>query len=130
MRTGQKLVLTKTTLEEHFHFFLLWMCCCVCHSARTPLNGWLPDTILMVQCLVGVDADQPVSLRSHRLEVPSRDRGCLLLGVKRTLLLASNNHGALTICLHAGGKPASVSGGLGLGGGGCNGDSWNQKSSS
>jgi len=41
-----------------------------------------------------------------------------------------DNHGALTICLHAGGKPASVSAGFGLGGGGCSVDSWNQKSSS
>jgi hypothetical protein len=45
-----------------------------------------------------------------------------------------DNHGALTICLHAGGKPASVSAGFGLGGikggGGCSVDSLNQKSSS
>ena len=45
-----------------------------------------------------------------------------------------DNHAALTICLHAGGKPASVSAGFGLGGikggGGCSVDSLNQKSSS
>ena len=39
-------------------------------------------------------------------------------------------HGALTICLHAGGNPASVKTGLGLRGGGCSVDSLNQKSSS
>jgi hypothetical protein len=47
---------------------------------------------------------------------------------------ASDNHGALTICLHAGDKPASVSTGFGLGGikggGGRSVDSLNQKSSS
>jgi hypothetical protein len=47
---------------------------------------------------------------------------------------ARDNHGALTICSHAGGKPASVSAGSGLGGikggGGCSVDSLNQKSSS
>ena len=47
---------------------------------------------------------------------------------------ARDNHGALTICLHAGGKPASVSAGFcsgGIkGGGGCSVDSLNQKSSS
>jgi hypothetical protein len=42
----------------------------------------------------------------------------------------NDNHGALTIRLHAGGKPASVSAGFGLGGGGCSVDSLNQKSSS
>src|SRR5262245_4411252 len=41
-----------------------------------------------------------------------------------------DNHGALTICLHAGGNPASVKTGLGLRGGGCSVDSLNQKSSS
>ena len=42
-----------------------------------------------------------------------------------------DNHGALTICLHSGGKPASVSAGFGLGGvAGCNVESLNQKSSS
>jgi len=45
-------------------------------------------------------------------------------------LQTSDDHGALTICLHAGGKPASVSAGFGLGGGGCSVDSLNQKSSS
>jgi hypothetical protein len=30
-----------------------------------------------------------------------------------------DNHGALTICLHAGGNPASVKAGFGLRGGGC-----------
>src|ERR1700722_13954929 len=40
------------------------------------------------------------------------------------------SHGALTICLHAGGNPASVKAGLGLLGGGCSVDSLNQKSSS
>ena len=50
--------------------------------------------------------------------------------LRRTLVLTSENHGALTICLHAGGKPASVSGGFGLEGGGCKDDSLNQKSSS
>src|SRR5712671_5230664 len=39
-----------------------------------------------------------------------------------------DNHGALTICLHAGGNPASVKAGLGLLGGGCSVDSLNQKS--
>jgi hypothetical protein len=39
-------------------------------------------------------------------------------------------HGALTICLHAGGNPASVKSGFGLPGGGCSVDSLNQKSSS
>jgi len=47
---------------------------------------------------------------------------------------ASDNHGALTICLHAGDKPASVSTGFGLGGikggGGRSVDSLSQKSSS
>jgi hypothetical protein len=47
---------------------------------------------------------------------------------------ARDNHGALTICLHAGGKPASVSAGFASGGikgdGGCSVDSLNQKSSS
>jgi hypothetical protein len=38
-------------------------------------------------------------------------------------------YGARTICLHSDGKPASVSGGFGLRGGGCNVDSLNQKSS-
>ena len=42
----------------------------------------------------------------------------------------SDNHGALTICLHAGGKLASVNAGFGLRGGGCSVDSLNQKSSS
>ena len=37
------------------------------------------------------------------------------------------NHGALTICLHAAGKPASVRTGLGLLGGGCSFDSVNQE---
>jgi hypothetical protein len=41
-----------------------------------------------------------------------------------------DNHGALTICLHAGGNPASVKTGLGLLGGGCSVDSLNQRSSS
>jgi hypothetical protein len=41
-----------------------------------------------------------------------------------------DNHGALTICLHAGGNLASVKTGLGLLGGGCSVDSLNQKSSS
>ena len=41
-----------------------------------------------------------------------------------------DNHGALTICLHAGGNLASVKTGLGLRGGGCSVDSLNQKSSS
>src|SRR5262249_38822964 len=41
-----------------------------------------------------------------------------------------DNHGALTICLHTGGNPASVKTGLGLRGGGCSFDSLNQKSSS
>jgi len=41
-----------------------------------------------------------------------------------------DNHGALTICLHAGGNPASVKTGFGLLGGGCSVDSLNQKSSS
>ena len=42
-----------------------------------------------------------------------------------------DNHGALTICLHSGGKSASVSAGFGLGGvAGCNVESLNQKSSS
>jgi hypothetical protein len=41
-----------------------------------------------------------------------------------------DNHGALTICLHAGGNPASVKTGLGLRGGGRSVDSLNQKSSS
>jgi hypothetical protein len=49
---------------------------------------------------------------------------------KPTALVAFDNHGALTICLHAAGKPASVSSGFGLDGGGCNVDSLNQKSSS
>jgi hypothetical protein len=40
------------------------------------------------------------------------------------------NQGALTICLHAGGNPASVKTGFGLLGGGCSVDSLNQKSSS
>jgi hypothetical protein len=47
---------------------------------------------------------------------------------------ARDNHGALTISLHAGGKPDSVSAGSGLGGikdgSGCSVDSLNQKSSS
>jgi hypothetical protein len=38
-------------------------------------------------------------------------------------------YGARTICLHSDGKPASVSGGFGLRGGGCSVDSLNQKSS-
>jgi len=46
------------------------------------------------------------------------------------IALASDNHGALTICLHAGGKLSSVNGGFGLLGGGCSVDSLNQKSSS
>ena len=38
-----------------------------------------------------------------------------------------DNHGALTICLHSGGKSASVSAGFGLGGvAGCNVESLNQ----
>jgi len=41
-----------------------------------------------------------------------------------------DNHGALTICLHAEGSPASVKAGFGLRGGGCSVDSLNQKSSS
>jgi len=41
-----------------------------------------------------------------------------------------DNHGALTICLHAGGNPASVKTGFGLLGSGCSVDSLNQKSSS
>ena len=41
-----------------------------------------------------------------------------------------DSHGALTICLHAGGNPASVSAGFGLDGGGCSVVSLNQKSSS
>src|SRR5215472_1212356 len=41
-----------------------------------------------------------------------------------------DNHGALTIGLHAGGNPASVKTGFGLLGGGCSVDSLNQKSSS
>ena len=41
-----------------------------------------------------------------------------------------DNHGALTICLHAGGNPASVKTGLGLRCRGCSVDSLNQKSSS
>ena len=41
-----------------------------------------------------------------------------------------DNHGALTICLHAGGNPASVKTGFGLRGVGCSVDSLNQKSSS
>ena len=45
--------------------------------------------------------------------------------------LSCDNHGALTICLHSGGKSASVSAGFGLGGvAGCNVESLNQKSSS
>jgi hypothetical protein len=40
------------------------------------------------------------------------------------------NHGALTICLHAGGNPASVKTGFGLRGGGCSVDSLNQNPSS
>jgi hypothetical protein len=63
-----------------------------------------------------------------RVETGDRAQQCLLSAIKRKL--ASDNHGALTICLHAGGKPASVSGGFGLGGGGCSVDSLNQKSSS
>src|SRR5215469_11381441 len=51
-------------------------------------------------------------------------------GGKADITSGSDNHGALTICLHAGGKPASVSGGFGLNGGGCNFGSLNQKSSS
>jgi len=35
----------------------------------------------------------------------------------------ADDHGALTICLHAGGNPASVKTGLGLLGGGCRVDS-------
>src|SRR5262249_19499661 len=41
-----------------------------------------------------------------------------------------DNHGALTICLHAGRNPARVKTGLGLRGGGCSVDSLNQESSS
>jgi hypothetical protein len=41
-----------------------------------------------------------------------------------------DNHGALTICLHAGGNPATVKTGFALRGGGCSVDSLNQKSSS
>src|SRR2546421_975386 len=41
-----------------------------------------------------------------------------------------DNHGALAICLHAGGNPASVKTGFGLLGGGCSVDSLNQKLSS
>jgi len=41
-----------------------------------------------------------------------------------------DDHGALTIRLHAGGNPASVKTGFGLDGGGCSVDSLNQKSSS
>jgi hypothetical protein len=37
-----------------------------------------------------------------------------------------DNHGALTICLHAAGNPASVKTGFGLRGGGCRVDSLNQ----
>src|SRR4029450_8219291 len=43
---------------------------------------------------------------------------------------AIDDHGALTICLHAGGNPASVKAGFGLRGGGCSVDPLNQKSSS
>src|SRR6185369_2617453 len=45
-------------------------------------------------------------------------------------LTANGNQGALTICLHAGGNPASVRTGRGLPGCGCSVDSLNQKSSS
>jgi hypothetical protein len=41
-----------------------------------------------------------------------------------------DNHGALTICLHAGDNPASVKAGFGLRGGRCSVDSLNQKLSS
>ena len=41
-----------------------------------------------------------------------------------------DNHGAFTICLHAGGNLASVKTGLGLLGGGCSVDPLNQKSRS
>ena len=55
-------------------------------------------------------------------------------GDAETFTSARDNHGALTICLHAGGKPDSVSAGSGLGGikggSGCSVDSLNQKSSS
>src|SRR6516164_5081614 len=40
-------------------------------------------------------------------------------GAKADITSGLRHHGALTICLHAGGKPASVSAGFGLGGGGC-----------
>ena len=43
---------------------------------------------------------------------------------------SGGNHGALTICLHAGGIPASVKTGFGLLGSGCSVDSLNQKSNS
>lgn len=52
------------------------------------------------------------------------------LGRADVRLTANGNQGALTICLHARGSPASVRTGRGLPGCGCSVDSLNQKSSS
>jgi hypothetical protein len=63
----------------------------------------------------------PFGTRKMRMAVTQSPT--LLVSARRN---ASTDHGALTICLHAGGNPASVKGGLGLLGGGCSVDSLNQ----
>ena len=52
------------------------------------------------------------------------------LSMIETAIFPRAGYGARTICLHSDGNFANVSGGFGLGGGGCSVDSLNQKSSS
>jgi hypothetical protein len=90
-------------------------------------NGKLHKALISVHALRNL-----YKCRSLLLTLPIMASCCLVAAMRalRGPSLPFDNHGALTIWLHAGGRPASVSGGFGLDGGGCSVDFLNQKSSS
>jgi hypothetical protein len=89
------------------------------------------------------DSGQKIGGRPYSRYVPAADicsaandvRDCMGYSITVSARASSvgvdiDNHGTLTICLHAGGNPAIVKTGFGLRGGGCSVDSLNQKLSS
>ena len=100
------------TLTGFYGAYLLWLG--LPRLTKSPAQKSLRFTALIVVCASCCSTPQP-----------QRNASC---SARR-----DSDYGAITICLHAAGRPASVSGGFGLagtvGGAGCSVDSLNQKSS-